>query len=91
MMDLNFFNIVLQKGPYEGNIEMQDGLRNVLIDSCIQPIDVKEADMVETATGKPVLSVLIIKCLEMVPGSKDLFKVMHNMNEHDYEGLPTLM
>lgn len=91
-MDLNFFNVMVRKDAYEGNEEMQNGLRQHLLDCGVAPLDVREADIQETATGKTVLSVLVIKCLEMQKCAKELFRMFHpTMEEIDYEGLPTLV
>ena len=86
-----FFNIALQMAPYKDNEQLQNGLRESLLECGIYPIDVKEGDLVETATGNKVLEVLIIQCMEATPGIKDIFKAVHNMDEIQYEGLPTLV
>lgn len=91
-MDLRYFNIILSKNGYVNNEEMQIGLRYTLLASGIVPMDVHEADLVEAATGKPVgFEVLILNCVESIPGAKELFKKDHNMTEITYEGLPTIM
>lgn len=86
-----FFNVVLCKDAYVNDEEKQDGLRRALIDENVEPIDVKEADIITAGTGEKALEVLIVKCLESMPLAKDMFRLNHNMIEIEYEGLPTLI
>lgn len=86
-----FFNVILCKDAYMNNEEMQDGLRRALIDENVEPIDVKEADIITAGTGDKVLEVLVVKCLEGMPNAKDIFRLNHSMIEIEYEGLPTLV
>lgn len=91
MMDLNFFNIVVSKSGYTNNEEKQEGLRNTLINCGIHPMDVREADIIDTNTQNKVLETLVITCIESVPHAKDIFKEAFDLVEIEYEGLPTLV
>lgn len=89
-MDLRFFNIVLAKDAYEGNEEMQSGLRHFLQTCGIEPIEAFDGDFVRNNDGEHVYTALVIRCMETFKGALDLFKMTHKWNETIHEGLLTL-
>ena len=89
-MDLRFFYIVLAKEPYEGNEEMQSGLRRFLRNCGIEPIEAFDGDFVRNSDGEHVYTALVIRCMETFKGALDLLKTTRKWNETTHEGLPAL-
>ena len=90
-MNLKFFNIVLSKEAYSNNMEMQEGLINSLLNICVNPIGFEEVDFIDVGSGETVYTALKVRCVEMVEDAMKIFKRESQMNEIEYEGLPTLI
>lgn len=85
------FNIVLDMKPYLEDENLLHNLVKNLNTIGIKLMEVREAPIIEDATGKEVAKALILRCKETQLFAKKKYMKATGMTESIYEGLPALM